>query len=368
MCDEAKVDLQPMDRLDQVQRVPILEKEMLRSRVGDLLTEPIGRMDVHKTSGSTGIPLKIYRAPEDAAYNNLSWRRAYRLNGLELNHITRYRVMRIVHPVDFYGIQHPNLMETSVNDSTTAIAKVLTTFKPSILEGYPTDLLMLAKQVQGTTGYPRVSKIFTHSELLVPAAREQIERTFEGRITDLYGSQELGCIAWQCPSGHYHVNDDLFLLEVVDHSGRATFSGEGEVLVTAYFSFGLPLIRYRLGDVLAVSARRERCSVGLTQVDVFEGKVYDFLQTNNGAMVSPHTVRQTIAKQRGIGAFRVVQHKDRNVTVILQPGGGFNDGVSDELQRDLRQIFGTGVSIDVEKVTSLDRSGTNKFKSVEREV
>jgi phenylacetate-CoA ligase len=72
----------------------------------------------------------------------------------------------------------------------------------------------------------------------------------------MYSANETGYLALQCPlSGHYHVQSETVLVEVLDEVGRACRPGEtGAVVVTPLQNFAMPLLRYSLGDFAEVGS------------------------------------------------------------------------------------------------------------------
>ena len=78
------------------------------------------------------------------------------------------------------------------------------------------------------------------------------EKTLGCEIHDSYSNEEFGSIAWQCSEGtNLHVADELFLLEVIDEeTGEPCEPGEtGSVVITSFYNYAMPLIRYKLGDL-----------------------------------------------------------------------------------------------------------------------
>ena len=77
-----------------------------------------------------------------------------------------------------------------------------------------------------------------------------------------YASTEMGSAFTECThqkGGHLH--PDLLILEVLDENDQQVASGEkGEVVITTLGVEGMPLIRYRTGDICRVYF--EACDCG----------------------------------------------------------------------------------------------------------
>jgi phenylacetate-CoA ligase len=128
-----------------------------------------------------------------------------------------------------------------INGPLQPVLDRLNALQPDILSGYPSGLLMLAhKQLAGEL---RIAPSFTETggEPLSPEARRIIEKAFQVPLLDLYASTEHMLMAMAHPlhGGMYLLEDDLIFELHPDHT-----------CVTNLFNRTLPLIRYRMEDVL----------------------------------------------------------------------------------------------------------------------
>ncbi len=128
-----------------------------------------------------------------------------------------------------------------INGPLQAVLDRLNALQPDILSGYPSGLLMLAhKQLAGELRIAP-SFMYTGGESLSPDTRRVIEKAFPGPLLDLYSSTEHMLMGMSHPlhSGMYLLEDDLIFELHRDHT-----------CVTNLFNRTLPLIRYRMEDVL----------------------------------------------------------------------------------------------------------------------
>ena len=80
--------------------------------------------------------------------------------------------------------------------------------------------------------------------------RELANQQFGSRVINVLSSSEAGVIALECPhSGLLHIQSEAVLAEILDDDGNAVEEGgTGELVVTAFYNYATPLIRYRSGD------------------------------------------------------------------------------------------------------------------------
>jgi phenylacetate-CoA ligase len=119
--------------------------------------------------------------------------------------------------------------------------------------------------------------------------RDDVQRAFGCKIIDNYGTQEIGYVAFECPAGGgYHVCAENLLVELLDDSGNDVADGErGRLVLTPFFNYAMPFIRYDIGD-LAVAAQGP-CSCGRTlpRLETILGRQRSIFTFPDGSQYSP---------------------------------------------------------------------------------
>lgn len=123
---------------------------------------------------------------------------------------------------------------------------------------------------------------------ILPDEREDCATIFGARMMGLYSSKEGHGMAHECPSGpHYHINEELALVEILDERGHPTPVGEvGRVVVTPLLSTAQPLIRYEQGD-LAVPGAACACGRTLKVIERVVGRTMHLFRFPDGSTVAP---------------------------------------------------------------------------------
>lgn len=133
---------------------------------------------------------------------------------------------------------------------------------PDYVLGFATNMRALAVRSRELgVRLPRLKQVRTYGEVLQPDARDIVRAAWGVEIVDSYSSEELGYIALQCPqSGHYHIQSESLIVEVLDDAGAPCAPGEiGQVVVSTLHNFAMPLLRYASGDYAEVG---EPCACG----------------------------------------------------------------------------------------------------------
>lgn len=91
---------------------------------------------------------------------------------------------------------------------------------------------------------------------------QKIESQWPIRLYSTYASTEMQTAFTECGAGKGgHEQPDLIILEILDDQGQPVpAGGYGEVAITTLGVEGMPLLRYRTGDICA--AHEEACSCG----------------------------------------------------------------------------------------------------------
>jgi len=176
---------------------------------------------------------------------------------------------------------------------------------------------------------------------------------------------EFGYIAWQCPEREgYHVNADLFVVELVNN-GTVVGPGEvGEVVITDLTPRAMPLIRFATGDWSSSSNAVCRCGITLPTLASLSGKSMDYLLLPSGKKVAPVYVTVQMKAVTGVRSFQVVQVSESEVVVRYTRRSDASEDPSTAILDALRPVIGETMQLHVHEVENIARS-SGKFKMVE---
>ena len=178
-------------------------------------------------------------------------------------------------------------------------------FKPSILLIYPNNLNAFLDEWEANWDMDYIKHIKTIGETVSPELRARTKAITGLKIEDNYSSNEMGCMAIQCPDhDHYHVMSETVILEILDDDGNPCKPGEtGRVVVTDLHNFISPLIRYDIGD-FAVPGEQCACGRGLPVLRRVVGREHSIIKRPDGTRGWPIFYG---AKMNGIAPVRQYQ-------------------------------------------------------------
>jgi phenylacetate-CoA ligase len=233
----------------------------------------------------------------------------------------------------------------------------------TVLLSTPTYALRLADVARGIGLDPAAGKIRVtlhagEPGASIPATRAAIETAYSAQCFDHSGMTELGPTGHSCSQRDgIHAIESEFVFEVLDESGHAASDGEGELVATNLGRWGMPLIRYRTGDRVAVS--REPCSCGspfMKLVGGIRGRVDDMF-TVRGVNLYPSQVEDIVRRHPRVTEFVVERRRVRQmdeVALLVEIEGP--DSSTDRLEADLRQALGVRLECRVVPAGTLPRS------------
>lgn len=245
------------------------------------------------------------------------------------------------------------------------IVRQLNTLQPVVLIAYASLLGVLNREAE--EGRLRISprRIVTTSEPLLPEVRAAAEAVFGAPVANCWGTSEGGVLATGCwQSEGMHLNEDLVLVEPIDHDGRPVPPGElaPKVLITNLYNTTMPLIRYELTDEVTVLEEPCPCGASTSRIADVQGRTDD-LFTYRGVTVHPHAIRSVLTRCSGIGGYQVVQTRG-GIDVSVSAKDGFDEpGVTSALEAALTRVGLPNPTVHIHVTDQLPRhTGTGKLR------
>jgi phenylacetate-CoA ligase len=325
--------------LENFHRIPPLTREDIAQR-GELFTHQDAPqrkgLYVYQTGGSTGTPLKLV---QDETYHD--WCLASNLffntwNGLHIGtpYFFLWSAYRDLHQ-QLHSIKDRFIMGTlqsrQILNCRVTSPELLRHFIRTIncqthvnhIVGYAYELYALAA-FSLENGLPlnrQFDGVFATAEQLTDKMRETIEAVFGCKVLNRYGCRDVGDIACQCQEGDgMHINPLYTLVEVVDEAGQPVANGEsGRILVTNLHNTVMPMIRYDLGDRVAVDWQPD-CPCGrpwpmITQV---VGRTNEKLYLPDGSWIGGAYFQTAFDLLPDLKRFQITQVTPRQLHIRLR--------------------------------------------------
>ena len=312
--DEMGVLPADIKSLSDIAKLPFTKKQDLRDNYpfGMFSVDMDQIVRIHSSSGTTGKPTVVGYTEHDMDVWAEVMGRVFTMGGLTckdiLQNSTGYGLF--TGGLGFHNAAER--MKIAVIPSSTGFTSrqllLLRDFGATALTGTPSFALHLA-EVAKTEGYD-ISKDFKlrvgffGAEPASEGLKNEIANVWGIDYHEVYGLSEIigPGVASSCKHSHLlHINEDHFYPEIINpKTGEVLPEGErGELVITTLTKQGLPIIRYRTGDITSLTRIPCRCGRTLGRIESIVGRSDDMLLIN-GVNVFPSQIEHVLSKQEGV--------------------------------------------------------------------
>jgi phenylacetate-CoA ligase len=334
---ECNIDILKINSIDDLHVLPFTSKEDLAANNDDFLCVPKNTIkDYVTTSGSLGEPVAFYLTAKDL--NRLAYNEALSLSVAKGTENDVYQLMttldkQFIAGIAYYkGVQKlgagivrvgpgsPYLQWDSIKRFSPTVLIAIPSFIPKIIE-YATENNIDYKNSSVKSiiciGEPIRKKDFSYNEL-----GKRITSNWDVKLYSTYASTEMGVAFTECEhavGGHYH--PELILLEVIDEENNKVLDGEiGEVVITTLEVEGMPLIRYRTGDLCSVHYAPCKCGRTTTRLGPVVGRKKQMIKFK-GTTIFPPAIFDVLELLPEITIYQVEVSKNEfgndTITIVL---------------------------------------------------
>jgi phenylacetate-CoA ligase len=263
---------------------------------------------------------------------------------------------------------------------TSRQAMLLRDFGAHVLVATPSYALVIAQELSDQGVDPSTSPLelgLFGGEPWTEGLRGQIDRALGIKAVNFYGLSEM-CgpgVASECLLARdgLHVNEDHFLVETIDPDDGATVAPGtvGELVFTTLTKEALPLIRYRTGDLGAITEEPCRCGRTTVRLTQLAGR-RDDMMIIRGVNVYPSHVEQILTGVDGAAPhWRLIVERPGlmdELSLECEPStlDGDRDGLRQTLEKDLKEGLGVRVGVNVVEPGSIPRSEGKAVRVVDR--
>ena len=355
---------------------PLVEKDALRAAPQAFVADDRDprKMFHEQTSGTTGLPLHIWRTRETVtALYALATARTRRWHdipeGVAWARIGGQLVTPAAQREPPFWVWNAAMRQLYLSayhlapDLLPHYLDALARYRVTYLAGYSSSLHALAQSAleTGRTDL-RMTAAFTNAEPLTEDQRRNIGAAFHCAARETYGMAETVAAASECPAGRMHQWPEVGHFEVIDEDGGpADQETTGELVCTGLLNADMPLIRYRVGDRGRLGDQTPcPCGRTLPHLAAVEGRTTDVLYTEDGRRVfwlNPVFYGLPVRESQ------IVQESLRRVRVFVAPAPGFGTEHRTAVTMRLRERLGP-VDVRVDLVDSVPRSANAKVRAV----
>lgn len=351
--------------IDDLPKLPIItKKDLVEGYPDNIIAKSIKRDDcyVAGTSGSTGIPVRVYKSRDLVSLGMIASLFMNQLIGIYLGIKQRPKTLLsifVVTPDSIEGIGptekrklpafcFKHCMDLNALDPAWKHIEALNSFKPDSVFTYPSVLRNMAVYAhQHNIELHQPMLLMVSGELLDEHTRGLITRAFKGELLNWYITTECGTIATECINHKgLHLRDTSVMLELVKN-GKPVAPGEkGEVVVTDLWNEATPIIRYAgLRDVGVISHETCDCKQKTPLLKVIEGRITDSVVLSDGRLLHPFSLTLALEHLSGIASFQIIQEDLHNIKVLVVPESEGTEQLANAVKDSLSKVICNGVAV-----------------------
>lgn len=247
------------------------------------------------SSGSTGVPVNVYWDYRDWYASNMSlWRKRWRWYGIKPGDKYISFELQSADNSTTEGVQYANASKNVLNINVSciyglnqfkSILTLIDKFEPKWLYIRPFVLRKIIDcYILFDCAPPKsLTLIETHGEILTNDLKTRAVEFFKVPISNMYGSEEMNGIAYECPNHCLHILQDNVFVEIIADKSRPNASNS-DIIITNLHNKAMPLIRYQQGDTVVLkngSTYQCDCQSCSPRISIIEGRSSDYIELDD---------------------------------------------------------------------------------------
>lgn len=364
--NESGVHYKNIKRLDDLKKIPILDKETVLQNYEQFIAKNISRrqMVTAHTSGTTGSGFVFYTLENALRKQWAVWWR-YRMNlGITFDSYCAFFGGRSVVPVKqkkapFSRINMPCKQEyfSTYHISDRNIewyVQELNRKQYPWIHGYPSAISLIADYIleKGRKLDYQVRFVTTGAENLLQPQKEKIRRAFGVYPYNHYGMSEGVANFSENLSKQMKVDEDFAAVEFC----RIPDTGETEVVGTSLNNFAMPLLRYRTKDIATCMETKEG-----RIIKSIDGRKEDYIQLKDGRKIGrlDHIFKDMVHVKEA----QIYQKNNNEIDIRIIKGKGYREEDERKLMKEA-SLRMADVRLRIVYVDKIARSEGGKLRFV----
>ena len=356
--------------LEDFSRLPSLTREEVNVH-GDRLRSSAytGKLLPHATGGSSGVPTRFYITIESYDWRYAATQRAYSWTGCTLGERSLYlwgapvgKVPRLkALKLSAYRASQRQLVFSTFSQTEelwTRIHRAALDFRPVLLVGYVSSIEQFARfLLERKLSLPGIKAVVAAAEPVFAPFRELVQRALGCPVFNTYGSREFMSIGGECDQhSGVHLNAENILVETRLPGATAG----SELLITDLHNYGMPFLRYEIGDVGILDPTPCACGRGLPRLGAIEGRVLDVLRTSDGRVVPGELFPHLHKDIPEIKEFQVEQLSPAHIVISTVLSAEMSERSRSLIASEVGKVMGAATRVELKQVDAIPRRPSGK--------
>jgi len=389
--DKVGINLSEINSLEDIRKLPFTKKQDLRNNYpyGLFAVDMDEIVRIHSSSGTTGKPTVVGYTEKDMNLWSEVMARVLTMGGVNSSDI--------LHNAIGYGLFSGGLgfheaaqrMKVAVIPSSTGFTSrqllLMKDFKATVINTTPSFALHMAETAQ-KEGYDLQKDLnlrcgFYGAEPASKGLKEEIKKTWGIPFYEVYGLSEIigPGVAGGCRhSDKLHINEDHFYPEILNpETNEPVEEGQrGELVLTTITKQGLPIIRYKTGDITSLDYTPCRCGRTTVKMESVVGRCDDMLIVG-GVNIFPSQIEHVLSNIEGISLNYQIVIQKKGFLDMLELDVELTDEmmsdsikeltrIQDQIHKDILNHLYIKAQIKLVQPNSIERSAGKAVRVVDK--
>jgi phenylacetate-CoA ligase len=384
--DEWGIDPSDIRSPEDVQKLPILTKKDILENISGLISKEYESDDLiaSATGGTTGVKINFFYAKDSLAIKQAATYRAERWTGWDIGG-TRGLIWPAQQDYVGYGSRKEKIRNALSERQVVLPAAILDeekiakyidalkSKKPKMIRGFPNAMSIVADYIlQKNIKLNFESNVISTGEPLQAHQRKSFEKVFHGQVFNSYSAREVALIGQECERHDgLHINMECNFVEFVDKdNGTWVKSGEiGDIIITDLLNYGMPFIRYQIGDVGIPDSKLCPCGRGLELFGGVEGRDADIFKLRGGKKVSAITlVLYLVDNGPMVGKVQIIQDAIDHLRIKITDDPMPDKEIFEYYEKTVAGLLGDEMKISFEVVKDIPTEKSGKYRFTKCEI
>lgn len=315
-------------------------------------------LNVHSTSGSSGVPVKVLYTQKEQGCSDANWIRVLRdtgyhpFRGKMYSFQTSHRDMNDKSRDSFIqalGIMRRKVVSEDycVGDGIADTIRDINAYQPDMLCFRRNCLVRIVSYAEKHNLTLWKPKLYCPiSEMVDDVTRTLLKNTLGEGLIDAYGLSEMGSFVYQYPGNDfYYVANDIAVVNIYDASNH--LANDGRIIITSLYKNTYPIINY---DTLDLG--KSYVKDGIRYLTKIEGRMNDMVLHENGVESSALMLMRIANKTVGLSQFRFIEETYHDMLVQLAPDPNNTSMSRVEIEnhfiRSIQELYGDEFKVRIE--------------------
>ena len=361
MFDKYEIDLSKINHIEDLVKIPFTEKKDLQLFNDDFLCcEKSKIIDYITTSGTLGDQVTFGCTEGDLQRLAFNEHKSFECAGLKPGNIVQLMVTLdkrfMAGMAYFLGIRHLGASVIRVGNGIPELQwDTIRRLRPDTIMCVPSFILRLVQYAEDHGIDYRNSSIrriigigegMREQDFSLNLLGRRIKEKWDVQLFSTYSSTEMGATFAECEYGcGGHVHPELIIVEIIGDDDLPVADGEyGEIVVTTLGVEGMPLLRFRTGDIAAKRTEQCRCGRWSYRLTPLVGRKNNMIKLK-GTTLYPPAVNDVLDNADYVENYVVIVHDSDAGTDEVVVKVGLKAVPDFDVVKDLKDRFRSRIRV-----------------------